>query len=253
MVPAALGRWPVATGWASPVRAVGGAAGCWGRCPVPAWAGTALAERPGCRPGADGDRSRRAASKSRKTWRWAGQIARRANARRWWSKERKDIEEQPAPVVIEPVPVVRCPKRARGEEKQKPCSPSLPTASPPQGRPARRRQARQENRPPRRWRMTSRLIEKKAQGLRRRGARGGPYARPGDHALRDRAGHGVKGSQVVNLAKDLARSAVAWCPSAWSRPFPARTTWRWNCPTRGASRSGCPRSWARVYNDAKSC
>jgi DNA segregation ATPase FtsK/SpoIIIE-like protein len=55
---------------------------------------------------------------------------------------------------------------------------------------------------------------------------------------------GVKGSQIVNLAKDLARS-LSLVSIRVVETIPARTTWRWSCPMPSASRSACPRSWAR--------
>lgn len=45
---------------------------------------------------------------------------------------------------------------------------------------------------------------------------------------------GVKGSQIVNLAKDLARSLSPGVDPAWSRRFRAATAWRWSCPTASA-------------------
>ena len=58
--------------------------------------------------------------------------------------------------------------------------------------------------------------------FRRFRGRGGGAGRPGDHAYEIEPATGVKGSQIVNLAKDLAR-ASAWSASAWWKPSRART------------------------------
>ena len=84
-----------------------------------------------------------------------------------------------------------------------------------------------------------------AQGLRRRGARRAASPGPVITRYEIEPAIGVKGSQVVNLAKDLARSLSPGVASAWSRRFPARTTWRSSCPTPSGRRSASPRSSAR--------
>jgi S-DNA-T family DNA segregation ATPase FtsK/SpoIIIE len=71
--------------------------------------------------------------------------------------------------------------------------------------------------------MTSRMIEKKLKdfGVEVRVV----AASPGPVITRYEIepATGVKGSQVVNLAKDLARSLSLVSASAWSRPSRART------------------------------
>ena len=101
--------------------------------------------------------------------------------------------------------------------------------------------------------MTSRLIEKKLKdfGVEVRVV----AASPGPVITRYEIepATGVKGSQVVNLAKDLARSLSLVSASAWSRPFPARTTWRWSCPTRKRQTIRLSEILgSQVYNDATS-
>ena len=44
---------------------------------------------------------------------------------------------------------------------------------------------------------------------------------------------GVRGSAVLNLEKDLARS-LGVAPSAWWKPSPAKPAWAWNCLIRNA-------------------
>ena len=151
----------------------------------------------------------------------------------------------PTPVLIEPA-LVEVPKSERvAKERQKPLFTELPDSKLPQVDLLDGAQARQETVAPETLEMTSRLIEKKLKdfGVEVRVV----LAQPGPVITRYEIepATGVKGSQIVNLAKDLARSLSAWCRSAWSRPSPARTTWRWSCPTPSASRSACRRSWAR--------
>ena len=114
------------------------------------------------------------------------------------------------------------------------------------GRPARRRAgARQETVSAETLEMTSRLIEKKLKdfGVEVRVVAASPG--PGDHALRDRAGHRREGLADRRTWPRTWRVRCRWSRSAWSRPFPARTTWRWNCRMPSGRRSGCPRSSAR--------
>ena len=159
-------------------------------------------------------------------------------------EERLDsVEHHPLPVLIEPE-VIDVPKSARvAKEKQKPLFIELPDSKLPQVDLLDGPQGRQETVAPETLEMTSRLIEKKLKdfGVEVRVV----LAQPGPVITRYEIepATGVKGSQIVGLAKDLARSA--WYRSGWSRPSPARTTWRWNCPTPSGSRSGCPKSLAR--------
>jgi DNA segregation ATPase FtsK/SpoIIIE, S-DNA-T family len=122
-------------------------------------------------------------------------------------EERIEIEEQhPAPVVIEPV-LVEAPKSLRvAKERQKPLFTELPDSKLPQVDLLDSPLSRQETVSPDTLEMTSRLIEKKLKdfGVEVRVV----LAQPGPVITRyeiDPA-TGVKGSQVVNLAKDLARS-----------------------------------------------
>jgi hypothetical protein len=107
-------------------------------------------------------------------------------------EERTESEEHhPAPVQIEPVRWM-CPKSARVPKSAEAPVHRMPDSKLPQvdlldgPRPPGDRVARDagDDQPPDR---------EEAQGLRRGGARGGGHARPGDHPLRDRAGHGREG------------------------------------------------------------
>ena len=159
-------------------------------------------------------------------------------------RARAAIEDH-LPIVIEP-PVVEVPKSERVvKERQKPLFSELADTKLPQvdlldAAPAAqetvtRRDARDDLAPDR----------EEAEGLRRRGARGRRLAGPGDHALRDRAGHRRQGLADRQPGEGPGALAVAWCRSAWSRRSPARTTWRSSCPTPSGRRSACPRSSAR--------
>ena len=122
-------------------------------------------------------------------------------------QQREVIEEQhPAPVLIEPA-VVQVPKSERVvKEKQKPLFTELPDSPLPQVDLLDGAPARQETVAPETLEMTSRLIEKKLKdfGVEVRVV----AAAPGPVITRYEIepATGVKGSQVVNLAKDLARS-----------------------------------------------
>jgi DNA segregation ATPase FtsK/SpoIIIE, S-DNA-T family len=123
-------------------------------------------------------------------------------------EERVEIEEHhPTPVLIEPV-VVDVPRSERvAKERQKPLFAEMPDSKLPQvdlldtstG-------GRQETVPPETLEMTSRLIEKKLRdfGVEVRVV----AAAPGPVITRYEIepATGVKGSQIVSLAKDLARS-----------------------------------------------
>lgn len=121
--------------------------------------------------------------------------------------ERVEIEEHhPTPVLIEPV-LVDVPKSDRvAKERQKPLFRELPDSKLPQVDLLDGAQVRQETVSSDTLEMTSRLIEKKLKdfGVEVRVV----LAQPGPVITRYEIepATGVKGSQIVNLAKDLARS-----------------------------------------------
>ncbi|MDB5953946.1 DNA translocase FtsK [Ramlibacter sp.] len=122
-------------------------------------------------------------------------------------EERVVIEEHhPVPVLIEPV-VVDLPKSERvAKERQKPLFSEMPDSKLPQVDLLDGASGRQETVAPETLEMTSRLIEKKLKdfGVEVRVV----LAQPGPVITRYEIepATGVKGSQIVNLAKDLARS-----------------------------------------------
>ncbi len=122
-------------------------------------------------------------------------------------EERIEIEEHhPTPVLIESL-VVDVPKSERvAKERQKPLFTELPDSKLPQVDLLDGAQTRQETVSPETLEMTSRLIEKKLKdfGVEVRVV----LAQPGPVITRYEIepATGVKGSQIVNLAKDLARS-----------------------------------------------
>ena len=122
-------------------------------------------------------------------------------------EERVEIEEQhPIPVLIEPLPV-EIPKSERvAKERQKPLFTDMPDSSLPQVDLLDSAASRQEGVSLETLEMTSRLIEKKLKdfGVEVRVV----AAAPGPVITRYEIepATGVKGSQVVNLAKDLARA-----------------------------------------------
>ena len=121
--------------------------------------------------------------------------------------ERVEIaEHHPAPVLIEPV-IVDVPRSERvAKERQKPLFSDLPDSKLPQVDLLDNANARQETVASETLEMTSRLIEKKLKdfGVDVRVV----LAQPGPVITRYEIepATGVKGSQIVNLAKDLARS-----------------------------------------------
>jgi S-DNA-T family DNA segregation ATPase FtsK/SpoIIIE len=121
--------------------------------------------------------------------------------------ERVEIEEHhPTPVLIEPV-VVDVPKSERvAKERQKPLFSDMPDNKLPQVDLLDAAAGRQETVSAETLEMTSRLIEKKLKdfGVEVRVV----AAAPGPVITRYEIepATGVKGSQIVNLAKDLARS-----------------------------------------------
>ncbi|MBL0428665.1 DNA translocase FtsK [Ramlibacter alkalitolerans] len=122
-------------------------------------------------------------------------------------EERIEIEEHhPKPVLIEPV-IADVPKSARvAKERQKPLFAEMPDSKLPQVDLLDAASGRQETVSPETLEMTSRLIEKKLKdfGVEVRVV----LASPGPVITRYEIepATGVKGSQIVNLAKDLARS-----------------------------------------------
>jgi DNA segregation ATPase FtsK/SpoIIIE, S-DNA-T family len=121
--------------------------------------------------------------------------------------ERTEIEDShPTPVLIEPI-LVELPKSERvAKERQKPLFTELPDSKLPQVDLLDGAQTRQETVSPETLEMTSRLIEKKLKdfGVEVRVV----LAQPGPVITRYEIepATGVKGSQIVGLAKDLARS-----------------------------------------------
>lgn len=122
-------------------------------------------------------------------------------------EERIESEEHhPTPVLIEPV-VVDVPRSERvAKERQKPLFSEMPDSKLPQVDLLDGAAGRQETVSPETLEMTSRLIEKKLKdfGVEVRVV----LAQPGPVITRYEIepATGVKGSQIVNLAKDLARS-----------------------------------------------
>jgi DNA segregation ATPase FtsK/SpoIIIE, S-DNA-T family len=122
-------------------------------------------------------------------------------------EERIEIEEHhPAPVLIEPI-LVEAPRSERvAKERQKPLFTELPDSKLPQVDLLDGAQTKQETVSPETLEMTSRLIEKKLKdfGVEVRVV----LAQPGPVITRYEIepATGVKGSQIVGLAKDLARS-----------------------------------------------
>ncbi|MCM2253233.1 MAG: DNA translocase FtsK 4TM domain-containing protein [Ramlibacter sp.] len=121
--------------------------------------------------------------------------------------ERVEVEDHhPTPVLIEPL-LVQVPKSERvAKERQKPLFTELPDSKLPQVDLLDGAQARQETVSPETLEMTSRLIEKKLKdfGVEVRVV----LAQPGPVITRYEIepATGVKGAQIVGLAKDLARS-----------------------------------------------
>ncbi|HQD49393.1 DNA translocase FtsK 4TM domain-containing protein, partial [Ottowia sp.] len=121
--------------------------------------------------------------------------------------EREVIDDQPPPAVLIEPAVVSVPKSERvAKEKQKPLFAELPDSKLPQVDLLDGAPPHQDSVAPETLDMTSRLIEKKLKdfGVEVRVV----AAAPGPVITRYEIepATGVKGSQVVNLAKDLARS-----------------------------------------------
>ena len=122
-------------------------------------------------------------------------------------EEREDfIEHHTPPVLVEPV-LVEVPQSTRvAKERQKPLFSDMPDSKLPQVDLLDGAQTRQETVAPETLEMTSRMIEKKLKdfGVEVRVV----LAQPGPVITRYEIepATGVKGSQIVGLAKDLARS-----------------------------------------------
>ncbi|MFO1244931.1 MAG: DNA translocase FtsK 4TM domain-containing protein [Ramlibacter sp.] len=182
----------------------------------------------------------------------AGQIAAREREE-VLTEERIDIEEHhPAPVMIEPV-LVDVPRSERvAKERQKPLFTELPDSKLPQVDLLDGPQGRQETVSPETLEMTSRLIEKKLKdfGVEVRVV----LAQPGPVITRYEIepATGVKGSQIVNLAKDLARS-LSLVSIRVIETIPGKNYMALELPN--AKRQSIRLSeilGSQVYNDAKS-
>jgi S-DNA-T family DNA segregation ATPase FtsK/SpoIIIE len=122
-------------------------------------------------------------------------------------EEREDMQvHHPLPVVIEPVIVDLPPSTRVAKERQKPLFSEMPDSKLPQVALLDGALVRQETVSPETLEMTSRMIEKKLKdfGVEVRVV----LAQPGPVITRYEIepATGVKGSQIVGLAKDLARS-----------------------------------------------
>jgi S-DNA-T family DNA segregation ATPase FtsK/SpoIIIE len=130
------------------------------------------------------------------------------------------------------------------KERQKPLFTEMPDTKLPQVDLLDGALARQETVAPETLEMTSRMIEKKLKdfGVEVRVV----LAQPGPVITRYEIepATGVKGSQIVGLAKDLARS-LSLVSIRVVETIPGKTTWRWNCQTPNARVFGCPKFWAR--------
>jgi S-DNA-T family DNA segregation ATPase FtsK/SpoIIIE len=167
--------------------------------------------------------------------------------------ERETIDEQhPAPVLIEPT-LVEVPKSERVvKERQKPLFNELPDSKLPQVDLLDAALVKQETVAPETLEMTSRLIEKKLKdfGVEVRVV----AAAPGPVITRYEIepATGVKGSQVVNLAKDLARS-LSLVSIRVIETIPGKNYMALELPN--AKRQSIRLSeilGSQVYNDAKS-
>ncbi|MBK1689700.1 DNA translocase FtsK [Rubrivivax gelatinosus] len=152
----------------------------------------------------DGLRERRAEVREQEEDRRIGEQATRE--REHVVEVERQIVEEHVPIVIEP-PVVEVPKSERvAKERQKPLFVELADTRLPQVDLLDAAPGRQESVTPESLEMTSRLIEKKLKdfGVEVRVV----AASPGPVITRYEIepATGVKGAQIVNLAKDLARS-----------------------------------------------
>ncbi|MFM6986424.1 MAG: DNA translocase FtsK, partial [Hydrogenophaga sp.] len=167
--------------------------------------------------------------------------------------EREEIEEQhPTPVVIEPT-VVDVPKSERvAKERQKPLFIEMPDSKLPQVDLLDSAPAHQQGVDAQTLEMTSRLIEKKLKdfGVEVRVV----AAAPGPVITRYEIepATGVKGSQIVNLSRDLARS-LSLVSIRVIETIPGKNLMALELPN--AKRQTIKLSeilGSQVYNDAKS-
>ena len=168
-------------------------------------------------------------------------------------EERIELEEQhPVPVLIEPT-LVDIPKSERvAKERQKPLFSEMPDSKLPQVHLLDGALTRQETVAPETLEMTSRLIEKKLKdfGVDVRVV----AAAPGPVITRYEIepAIGVKGAQIVNLAKDLAR-ALSLVSIRVVETIPGKNYMALELPN--AKRQSIKLSeilGSQVYNDAKS-
>ncbi|MEN9437026.1 MAG: hypothetical protein RIR09_1681 [Pseudomonadota bacterium] len=135
-----------------------------------------------------------------------GQIAVREREEILLEEREEIVVHHPQPVVIEPVLVDLPPSKRVAKERQKPLFTDMPDSKLPQVSLLDGAQLRQETVAPETLEMTSRMIEKKLKdfGVEVRVV----LAQPGPVITRYEIepATGVKGSQIVGLAKDLARS-----------------------------------------------
>lgn len=135
-----------------------------------------------------------------------GQLAVREREEVFLEEREEEVIHHPTPVLIEPV-IVEPPRSERvAKERQKPLFVEMPDSKLPQVDLLDGAQLRQETVAPETLEMTSRMIEKKLKdfGVEVRVV----LAQPGPVITRYEIepATGVKGSQIVGLAKDLARS-----------------------------------------------
>ncbi|MDP3702724.1 MAG: DNA translocase FtsK 4TM domain-containing protein [Hylemonella sp.] len=168
-------------------------------------------------------------------------------------EEREEIIEHHAPpVLIEPV-LVEVPQSTRvAKERQKPLFSDMPDSKLPQVDLLDGAQTRQETVAPETLEMTSRMIEKRLKdfGVDVRVV----LAQPGPVITRYEIepATGVKGSQIVGLAKDLARS-LSLVSIRVVETIPGKTTMALELPN--ARRQSIKLSeilGSQVYNEAKS-
>jgi len=168
-------------------------------------------------------------------------------------EEREDIEvHHPQPVVIEPVIMEPPPSARVAKERQKPLFSEMPDTRLPQVALLDVAQLRQETVDPDMLEMTSRMIERRLKdfGVEVRVV----LAQPGPVITRYEIepATGVKGSQIVGLAKDLARS-LSLVSIRVVETIPGKTTMALELPN--AKRQSIKLSeilGSQVYNEAKS-
>jgi len=168
-------------------------------------------------------------------------------------EERIEIEEQhPAPRLIEPT-LVAIPKSDRvAKERQKPLFSEMPDSKLPQVDLLDSALSRQESVAPETLEMTSRLIEKKLRdfGVEVRVVAAAPGPVITRYEIEPAVG--VKGAQIVNLAKDLAR-ALSLVSIRVIETIPGKNFMALELPN--AKRQSIKLSeilGSQVYNEAKS-